>query len=107
MIERYTRPEMGALWSEQSRYQRWLDVELAVCDVLSERGTIPSEAASRIREKARFDVARIAEIEREVRHDVIAFTTCVAEFVGPDARFVHYGMTSSAQRCERGRWSTA
>jgi adenylosuccinate lyase len=95
MIERYTRPEMGALWSEQSRYQRWLDVELAVCDVLSERGTIPSEAASRIREKARFDVARIAEIEREVRHDVIAFTTCVAEFVGPDARFVHYGMTSS------------
>ncbi len=72
MIERYTRPEMNAVWSDEVRYQRWLDVELAVCDVLAERGTIPAEAARAIRAKARFDVPRIEAIEREVRHDVIA-----------------------------------
>lgn len=95
MIERYSRPEMRDLWSDQGRYQRWLDVELAVCDVLAERGTIPAEAARAVRARARFDPARIAEIEAEVRHDVIAFLTNVAEHVGPEARFVHYGMTSS------------
>jgi adenylosuccinate lyase len=95
MIERYTRPEMGALWSEQARYQSWLRVELAVCEVLAERGAIPREAFEAIRRRAGFDAARVAEIEAEVRHDVIAFLTDVAERVGPDARWLHYGMTSS------------
>ncbi|MBW2312930.1 MAG: adenylosuccinate lyase [Deltaproteobacteria bacterium] len=95
MIERYSRPEMMALWSEEAKYRRWLDVELAVCDELAERGVIPAAAVETIRAKAGFDVARIAEIEREVKHDVIAFLTNVAEHVGPDSRFVHYGMTSS------------
>jgi adenylosuccinate lyase len=95
MIERYSRPEMAALWSVDARYRRWLDVEIAVCDVLAERGVIPSDAVATIRDKADFDADRIAEIEREVRHDVIAFLTNVAEYVGPDSRWVHYGMTSS------------
>lgn len=95
MIERYTRPEMGAVWTEQARYRAWLQVELAVCEVLAERGVIPAEAVATIRERAGFDVARIEAIEREVRHDVIAFLTDVAEHVGPEARWVHYGMTSS------------
>ena len=95
MIERYTRPEMGALWSEDARYRFWLQVELAVCEVLCERGVVPRDAMAEIRERADFDAARIAEIEREVRHDVIAFLTNVAEHVGPASRFVHYGMTSS------------
>ena len=95
MIERYSRPEMRDLWSDQGRYRRWLDVELAVCDVLAERGVIPPEAARTVRARARFDPARIAEIEAEVRHDVIAFLTNLAEHVGADARFVHFGMTSS------------
>ena len=95
MIERYSRPEMAALWTDDARYRRWLDVEIAVCDVLAERGEIPADAAATIRAKAGFDVARIAEIEREVRHDVIAFLTNVAEHVGPESRWVHYGMTSS------------
>lgn len=95
MIERYSRPEMREIWSDEGRFQRWLDVELAVCDALAERGVIPKDAVATIRERAGFDVARIAEIEAEVRHDVIAFLTCVAERVGPASRFVHYGMTSS------------
>jgi adenylosuccinate lyase len=95
MIERYSRPEMRDLWSDAGRYQRWLEVELAVCDVLAERGAIPAEAARAVRERARFEPSRIAEIEGEVRHDVIAFLTNVAEHVGPESRFVHYGMTSS------------
>ncbi|MEN8182746.1 MAG: adenylosuccinate lyase [Myxococcota bacterium] len=95
MIERYTRPEMQAVWSDEARYQRWLDVELAVCEVLAERGVVPAEALRTIRSRARFDVARIEEIERTVRHDVISFLTCLAESVGPDSRWIHYGMTSS------------
>ncbi len=95
MIERYSRPEMAALWTVEARYQRWLDVELAVCDVLAERGTIPAAAVETIRAKAGFDAGRVAEIEREVRHDVIAFLTNVAEHVGPESRWIHYGMTSS------------
>ena len=95
MIDRYSRPEMRALWSDEGRLRRWLEVELAVCDVLAQRGEIPAEAARTIRARAGFDAARIAEIEAEVRHDVIAFLTNVAEHVGPEARFVHYGMTSS------------
>jgi len=95
MIERYSLPEMADIWSEEGKYSRWLAVELAATDVLTERGVVPEEAAAVIREKAGFDVARIQEIEAEVRHDVIAFTTCVAEHIGPESRWVHYGMTSS------------
>jgi adenylosuccinate lyase len=95
MIERYTRPEMGALWTEDARYAAWLRVEIAVCEVQAERGSIPAAALETIRARAGFDPARVAEIEREVRHDVIAFLADVAERVGPDARFIHYGMTSS------------
>jgi len=93
--ERYTRPQMAEVWSEEGKYRRWLDVEIAVCEVLAERGEIPAEAVRSIREKASFDAARIAEIEAEVRHDVIAFLTDVAERVGPDSRWIHFGMTSS------------
>jgi len=95
MIERYSRPEMTAIWSEEAKYRRWLEVEIAVCEVLAERGVVPAAALETIRDKAGFDVARIHEIEREVKHDVIAFLTDVAEHVGSDSRFVHYGMTSS------------
>jgi adenylosuccinate lyase len=100
MIERYTLPEMGSLWSDESRFQTWLDVEIAVCDVHAEMGTIPEEAAREIKEKASFYVdadfvRRVDEIEAVTRHDVIAFTTAVAEVVGPASRFVHYGLTSS------------
>ena len=86
MIERYTRAEMGAIWSEDGKYRRWLDVELAVCEVHAEQGVIPATALAEIREKAAVDPARVAEIEAEVRHDVIAFLTNVAENVGPASR---------------------
>jgi adenylosuccinate lyase len=86
---------MGRLWSEENRFSKWLAVELAATEVLAERGVVPREAAAVIREKARFDVARIDEIEAEVQHDVIAFVSCVAENVGPEGRWVHYGLTSS------------
>lgn len=95
MIPRYTRPEMGAIWTEENRFQKWLDVEIAVCEVHADLGTIPREAVDRIRRTATFSVDRIHEIERTTRHDVIAFTTALAENVGPDARFIHYGLTSS------------
>ncbi len=95
MIDRYTLPEMGALWSEQNKFQKWLDVELAVCEVHAEMGTIPNEALAEIKEKARFSVDRINEIEKTTNHDVIAFTTNLAESIGEAARFVHYGLTSS------------
>jgi adenylosuccinate lyase len=95
MIDRYSRPEMLAIWSEDARYGYWLRVELAACEVLAERGVVPAASLEVIRAKAGFDAARIAEIEREVKHDVIAFTTNVAEHVGPDSRWIHYGMTSS------------
>jgi adenylosuccinate lyase len=85
---------MQAIWSDEGRYRRWLDVELAVSDELAERGVIPREAAQALRAKARIDPARAAEIEREVRHDVIAFLTQVAETVGPEGRWLHFGMTS-------------
>ncbi len=95
MIDRYTLPEMGALWSEQNKFQKWLEVELAVCEVHAEMGTIPAAAVEEIRARARFSVARINEIERITNHDVIAFTTNLAESIGEPARFVHYGLTSS------------
>src|SRR5438477_9407581 len=95
MIERYTLPEMGALWSEQNKFQKWLDVELAVCEVHAEMGTIPREAVEEIKSKAAFTVERIREIEQTTDHDVIAFTTALAESIGDASRFVHYGLTSS------------
>jgi adenylosuccinate lyase len=95
MIERYTLPEMGALWSEQNKFQKWLDVELAVCEVHAEMGTIPREALEEIKRRAAFTVERINEIEKTTDHDVIAFTTNLAENIGEAARFVHYGLTSS------------
>ena len=95
MIDRYTRKEMAALWSEDSRLRSWLDVELAVCEVLTLEGIVPEEDMAVIREKADFDIDRIAEIEATVGHDVIAFCTSVAEKVGPATRHIHYGLTSS------------
>ena len=95
MIPRYTRPKMGAIWSDQSKYQRWLDVELAVVGTLAEHGIIPKQDAADIMDRAAFSVNRIEEIEAEVKHDVIAFTTSVAEHVGPASRFFHFGLTSS------------
>ncbi len=95
MIPRYTRPEMAAIWSLDNRYQIWLDIEIHACDAMAVLGLIPKSAAETIRKKGTFDVQRIEEIERETRHDVIAFLTNVAEHVGADARFLHQGMTSS------------
>src|ERR1043166_5116156 len=95
MIERYTLPEMGALWSEQNKFQKWLDVEIAVCEVHAEMGTIPRAALEQIKARAKFSVERINEIEKTTNHDVIAFTTNLAESIGEASRFVHYGLTSS------------
>jgi adenylosuccinate lyase len=95
VIKRYTSPEMGAIWSDQRRYETWLQVELAAADAMAEKGIIPREAARDIRARAAFDVARIEDIERITQHDVIAFTTAVAEHVGPSARWLHFGLTSS------------
>jgi len=94
MIERYTRPEMGSIWTEDNRYRQWLTVELAVCDAWAELGKIPAASLQVIKEKANFSVARIEEIEKVVKHDVIAFLTSVAEHVGDDARYIHVGLTS-------------
>jgi len=95
MIKRYTGPEMGAIWSEQRRYETWLEVELAAADAMAEAGIVPAEAARELRARASFDVARIEEIEQTTQHDVIAFTTAVAERAGPAARWLHFGLTSS------------
>jgi adenylosuccinate lyase len=95
MIPRYSRPEMARLWSDENRFATWLEVEIAATEVLVERGVVPEDALAAIKAKARFDVARIEEIEREVQHDVIAFVSCVAENVGPEGRWLHYGLTSS------------
>jgi adenylosuccinate lyase len=95
VIPRYTRPEMGALWSEDAKYARWLRVELAVCEAWARRGVLPTDALDRIRQRARVDAARIEEIESRVRHDVIAFLTDLEGSIGTDSRFVHVGLTSS------------
>ena len=97
MIARYTRPEMGRVWSEENKFRKWLDVELAATETLAEAGIVPREAAAKLRERARVDVARINDIESKVRHDVIAFTIAVQESVGdPEAaRWLHYGLTSN------------
>ena len=95
MIPRYTRPAMGRIWDEHNKFQIWLDIEILACEAQAENGVIPREAVDVIRAKASFDVARIDEIEREVKHDVIAFLTNVGEHIGPEARYMHMGMTSS------------
>jgi adenylosuccinate lyase len=95
MIPRYTRPEMGRLWDVETKYQRWLDIEVAVCEAWAELGEIPKDDLKEIKKRARFDVKRIDEIEKVVRHDVIAFLTSVAQSLGPEARFIHKGLTSS------------
>jgi adenylosuccinate lyase len=95
MIPRYTHPDMGAIWSEQRRYETWLEVELAATDAMADAGLVPKDAARELRDRAGFDVARIEEIEATTQHDVIAFTTAVAEQVGPSARWLHFGLTSS------------
>src|SRR4051812_20578029 len=98
MIQRYTNPEMGAIWSDRRRYETWLEVELAAADATAEAGLIPREAAQELRAKAsglEIDIERIEEIERVTQHDVIAFTTAIAEQVGPAARWLHFGLTSS------------
>ena len=95
MIERYSRPQMKEIWNPQTKFQKWLDVELAACAVHTEMGLIPEADYLAIVEKAAFNVSRIDEIEAEVQHDVIAFLTSVAEFIGPSSRFVHLGLTSS------------
>jgi len=95
MIERYTRPEMARIWTAENRFCIWLEIETLACEAQAELGVIPKEAVAVIREKGNFDIARIDAVEAEVKHDVIAFLTSVAEFVGPEARFIHQGMTSS------------
>jgi adenylosuccinate lyase len=95
VIPRYTRPEMARIWSEENRFRTWLAVEVAATETLAEAGLVPKNAAQAIRERADFRLERIHEIEAEVRHDVIAFTTAVAEIVGPHARWFHYGLTSN------------
>src|SRR6201991_199588 len=98
MIPRYTRPEMASIWSPETKFRIWFEIEAHAADAMAELGIIPKEAAAKVWEKgknAKFDVARIDAIEAEVKHDVIAFLTHLSEIVGPEARFVHQGMTSS------------
>ncbi len=95
MIQRYTLPTMGAIWTEENKFRKWLEVELCVCEVQTELGYIPAEAMEQIRSKAQFNMQRILEIERVVKHDVIAFLTNVSEYVGEASRYIHLGMTSS------------
>ena len=95
MIPRYSRPEMTRIWEPENKYQIWFEIEAHACDAMAELGVIPKEAAKTVWEKGGFDIDRIDEIERETKHDVIAFLTSVAEHVGPEARFLHQGMTSS------------
>jgi adenylosuccinate lyase len=95
LIARYTRPELGRIWGEENRFRTWLEVEIAATETLAAAGIVPKDAAKAIRERAGFQLERIREIEAEVRHDVIAFTTAVAEIVGPESRWFHYGLTSN------------
>src|SRR4249919_3230285 len=95
MIQRYTHPEMGRIWSDQRRYETWLLVETAAAEAMAAAGIVPPDAARDIRERGAFDIARIEAIEQITQHDVIAFTTAVAEKVGPSARWLHFGLTSS------------
>lgn len=95
MITRYTRPEMASIWEPENKYQKWLDVEIAACEAWARKGEIPRKSLAIIKKKAKFNIKRIDKIEKTVKHDVIAFLTSVAEYVGPDSRFIHKGLTSS------------
>ncbi len=95
MIPRYTRPEMGKLWEIETKYQKWLDIEIAVCEAWAELGEIPSDALKAIKKKAKFDIQKIDDVEKVVKHDVIAFLTSVAQNLGNESRFIHKGLTSS------------
>lgn len=95
MIERYTRPEMGAIWTEENKYNAWLEVEILACEAMSELGIVPKADAKKIRDHATFNVERIYEIEQETRHDVVAFTRSVSESLGEERKWVHYGLTST------------
>ncbi|AGX02306.1 adenylosuccinate lyase [Bacillus infantis] len=95
MIGRYTRPEMGAIWTEENRFKAWLEVEILACEAWAELGDIPKEDVQKIRENASFDIERINEIEQETRHDVVAFTRAVSETLGEERKWVHYGLTST------------
>ena len=95
MIPRYTRKEMGTIWEPENRFRTWLAIEICVCEALAKLGEIPQQAVKNIKKKADFDIERIDEIERETKHDVIAFLTSVSEYVGEDARYIHMGLTSS------------
>ncbi|MDH3912623.1 MAG: adenylosuccinate lyase, partial [Rhodospirillales bacterium] len=95
MIPRYSRPEMAAIWEPENRFRIWFEIEAHACDAQAELGVIPKEAAQAVWKRGKWEIARIDEIERETRHDVIAFLTNLAEHVGEEARFVHQGMTSS------------
>jgi adenylosuccinate lyase len=95
MILRYTRPEMGKVWTEERKFEIWLKIELLVCEALSQLGEIPAEAVKGIKERATFDVHRVNELEKVTKHDVIAFLTNVGEYIGPLSRYLHYGLTSS------------
>jgi adenylosuccinate lyase len=95
MIDRYTRPEMGAIWTEENRFQAWLEVEILACEAWAELGEIPKEDVQKIRENASFNIDRILEIEQETRHDVVAFTRAVSETLGEERKWVHYGLTST------------
>ncbi|MGG4372448.1 lyase family protein, partial [Priestia megaterium] len=95
MIERYTRPEMAAIWTEENKFKAWLEVEILACEAWSELGHIPKEDVKLIRQNASFDINRINEIELETRHDVVAFTRAVSETLGEERKWVHYGLTST------------
>lgn len=95
MIERYTKPEMGAIWTEENKFQAWLEVEILACEAWAELGDIPKEDVQKLRENASFDINRIYEIEQDTRHDVVAFTRAVSETLGEERKWVHYGLTST------------
>ncbi|MCK4926607.1 adenylosuccinate lyase, partial [Candidatus Aerophobetes bacterium] len=95
MISRYTLPRMGKIWKEEEKFALWLKIEVLACEAWAKLGEIPKDAVARIKERAKFDIARIKEIEKEVKHDVLAFLTNLAESIGPEARYVHMGLTSS------------
>src|SRR3972149_1790773 len=104
MISRYTRKEMGKVWSEENKFRLWLEIELLACEAQAQLGVIPKDAVQKIRERAKFDVRRIEEIEKETKHDVIAFLTNVAESVGPESRFVHLGKKKLKEFAPEVKW---
>jgi len=95
MIDRYTRPEMAALWTKQKKFETWLEVELNATDAWVKLGKVPAEAAAAMRKNAKFTVERVEEIEQSTRHDVVAFTRCVAESLGDESKYLHFGLTST------------